>query len=124
MIFQSSLIPFETLIEYLSFHGFSDNLDTIMQIRGFSLSSTPQQQTSLYLSDECHEKFMNTWWEVCWPFPKASPSHPPKCLYLADSLRDALRLRPNIDIAFLPDKSKSFAEYLHRDKNWFECDED
>lgn len=117
-----SLMPFEALIDCLSSHGFTDKLDTIMQIRRFSSSNVPHHQTSLDLSDECYEKFMNTWWEVYWPFPKANPSNPPQCLYLADSLRDALRLRPNIDIAFWPDKPKSFAKYLKYDEDWLEED--
>jgi len=122
-----SLMPFEALIDYLSSHGFADQLDTIMRIKCLSSSGSPHHQTAPDLSDECNEKFMNTWWEVCWPFSKKNPSHPPQCLYVADSLRDALRLRPHIDVTFWPDKPKSFAKYLKsdedEDENWSECDE-
>jgi hypothetical protein len=116
----SSLLPFETLIDYLSCHGFADNLDSIMQIKVSSSGGALRSQRLPVLSDEYREKFMNTWWEVCWPFPKATPSNPPQCLYLADSLRDALRLRPNIDTTFWSNKSESFAEYLKQTEEWLE----
>ena len=42
---------------------------------------------------ELKENLKNTWWEVSWTFGM------PQCRYLADSLRDALRLRPQISLA-------------------------
>ncbi len=124
MMSHSSLMPFESLIDYLSSHGFANRLDAIMQIRRLHFDSNLQNPKSLNLSDECCQKFANTWWEVCWPSPKADLSNPPQCMYLADSLRDALRLRPNINIMFWPDRPKSFAKYLICNDDWSEYDDE
>jgi hypothetical protein len=113
-------MPFETLIDNLHCHGLADKLDIIMGIKDIFPGGNPREPKSIGLSEECREKFMNTWWEVCWPDSKMAPSNPPQCRYLADTLRDALRLRPNIDITFWSNTSESFVEYLKQTEEWLE----
>ncbi len=107
---QFRLLPFEELILLLKRYGFADRLDTIMQVRIFSVG-VPMGLEMLTLSDECREKYRNTWWEILWPLPK-NPSTLPQCFYAADSLRDALRLRPQADISFWSDPSETLPQYL------------
>ncbi len=53
----------------------------------------PQPDSRILITEqELNEKLKNTWWEVDWT------AGVPRCRYLADSLRDALRLRPQINL--------------------------
>lgn len=53
----------------------------------------PQPDDRRLISEqELKENLKHTWWEVAWA------SGVPRCRYLADSLRDALRLRSQIGI--------------------------
>lgn len=121
MMSNSSLMSFESLVDYLGRHGFMDKLDMVLQIRQSS-AGIGLAPTSKDLSGEYYERFTNTWWEVCWPFPQ-KVNQLPCCRYLADSLPDALRLRPNISIPSRSDeKPKAFARYLASEEDWLEDD--
>jgi hypothetical protein len=112
------LLPFEGLISLLKQHEFVDRLDRVLKIRVFSPDETSGVETP-ELSDECREKYSGTWWEVRWPLPQNS-GRPPECFYVADSLRDALRLRPRADLSFWANSSESLTQYLAQTQDWLE----
>lgn len=121
MEYRSSLLPFETLVAVLNQNGFSDILDTIMRIKSFDVMHA-QQIDNDQITKEYREKLRDTWWEVLWP-AEDSDNPAPQCRYLADSLRDAMRLRPGIDISMLADKSGSFVNYLMEIEDWEQDEE-
>lgn len=51
---------------------------------------------------EWMEKYQRTWWEVLWFVPESSRQEwtIKQCVYIADSLSDAIRLRPHLSISF------------------------
>ena len=116
MEYRSSLLPFETLVAVLNQNGFSDKLDTITHIKSLD-TMFAQQVDNNQITEECREKLRNTWWEVLWPTDE-SDNLAPECRYLADSLRDAMRLRPGIDISMLAGKFGSFIHYLMEIEDW------
>jgi hypothetical protein len=89
----SYLVPFEDLFEffirYRLWDKLSDNhhLKTLIQEQ-FCNPSIENQ--------EAFEKFRRTWWEVSIPDNSSLLS---QCIYVADSLRDALRLKPGINLS-------------------------
>jgi hypothetical protein len=109
------LLPFEELIPLLRRYGLGDRLDDILKLKVFSAGVSRNQPDPL-LSDECREKYSGTWWEVLWPLPQNSTS-PICCFYVADSLRDALRLRPKADLSFC---TENFTHYLTQVCEWTE----
>ncbi len=116
MEYRTSLLPFETLVALLSQNGFSDKLDAIMSIKAFE-ATLSQQAENNPLTPEYQEKLRDTWWEVQWPVADSDNSAP-QCRYLADSLRDAMRLRPGIDISLLANEFESFVDYLVEIEDW------
>ena len=83
----SYLMSFDELVRYLEETG----------IKNWHGVLTLHAGDSGAAGDELNERLRNTWWEICWPDnPKTKQ---PICRYLADSLRDALRLRPSISLS-------------------------
>jgi hypothetical protein len=115
---QFRLLPFEELILLLSRYGFTDRLETVMKIRVFSAEESWNHKMPV-LSDECREKYSGTWWEICFPLPQNSTA-PLHCLYVADSLRDALRLRPRADLSFWANSSQTPTQFLNQTQEWLE----
>jgi hypothetical protein len=112
------LIPFEELISLLSRHGFAERLETVMKMRVFSVEDSRNHPRPV-LSDECREKYSGTWWELLLPLPRDYTT-PPHCFYVADSLRDALRLRPRNDLSFWANSSQTLAQFLNQTREWLE----
>ncbi len=79
---------------------------------------------STVISNEVIERLVGTWWEV-----ELSDEGEilRQCRYLADSLQDALRLRPNIDISYWCIAGESKTYFLTEITNWvddcYEMDE-
>lgn len=121
MEYRSSLLPFETLVSFLNQNGFSDKLDTIMHIKSHDAMDF-QPMDNNQITKEYLEKFRDTWWEVLWPATESN-NLAPQCRYLADSLRDAMRLRPGIDISMLADKAGYFVNYLMQIEDWEQDEE-
>jgi hypothetical protein len=115
---QFRLLPFEELISLLSQHGFTDRLAMVMKMRVFSEEGSRNHPIPA-LSDECREKYSGTWWEILLPLPQdyTAPLH---CFYVADSLRDALRLRPRTDLSFWANSSQTPTQFLNQTQEWFE----
>lgn len=55
---------------------------------------------------QLYEKYTGTWWEVTFD------DFPPVCVYLADSIQDALRLRPQTSESYWQNALKYFDELL------------
>ncbi|MGH2270716.1 hypothetical protein ACQ9LF_02845 [Anaerohalosphaeraceae bacterium U12dextr] len=117
----SSLLPFEKLVDFLTQNGFSEKLDTILHIKSLHIRHSHQADHN-QITEECLEKLKGTWWELQWPTPD-SDNITPQCRYLADSLRDAMRLRPGIDISLLADKTSLFVNYLMEIEDWEQDEE-
>jgi hypothetical protein len=115
MELRSRLVPFEELIPLLKRYGLTERLDEIMKLKVFSAGASRNHPEPL-LSEECREKYSGTWWEIIWPLPRNSTS-PLCCFYVADSLRDALRLRPQADLSFC---TENFTQYLTQTQDWLE----
>jgi hypothetical protein len=115
---QLHLLSFEVLLSLLRQRGFANRLDTIFKIQIFS-DGIDLGREMLEMSETCREKYRDTWWEIVWPQPYDKTS-PPQCFYVADSLRDALRLRPRTDISFWANPTETLAQYLAQTKEWFE----
>lgn len=112
------LLPFEELIPLLQRYGLGDRLEKILKLKVFSAGVSSNQPQPL-LSDECREKYSGTWWEVIWPLPNNSTASS-CCFYVADSLRDALRLRPRADVSFWAKCSDNISQYLVQTQDWME----
>ncbi len=121
MKYRSSLLPFDTLVALLNQNGFSDKLNAIMHIKPFD-TMPPQLIDNNQITEECRERLRDTWWEIQWPATD-SDFLAPECRYVADSLRDAMRLRPGIDISLLADKSSLFVNYLMEIEDWEQDEE-
>jgi len=93
---QTFLMSFERLLRLLAEHNM--RIDNSMR----TPFSTPRNrricmgQSVLTANDIC-EKFFGTWWEV---ELTAEDRCPLRCFYVADSLQDALRLRPGINTSY------------------------
>jgi len=97
------LMSFEELLPYLRAIGIEDWYKVL----------TVHYSDALTAHDELDERLRNTWWEIRWP--DGAKSTRPTCRYLADSLRDALRLRPSIPLSagsVLNNTGRDFLELL------------
>ena len=92
----SYLMSFERMIQLLQESGAEVGASRIM-----GLQTTPSRLICngrpVILSNDLFEKLVGTWWEVEAFRQRQAPS---RCLYLADSFQDALRLRPEIDTTY------------------------
>ena len=84
MDYESCLMTFEELIVEFVKKGVEN---------WYGLLVPQPDDRRLVSEQELKENLKHTWWEVAWT------SGMPRCRYLADSLRDALRLRPHITVA-------------------------
>lgn len=88
MRIDNCLMSFQEMVEQLQKQGV-ENWPRVLLPKNLSPSA---------ISDnDLNEKLRDTWWEVAWSSDVQNES--PRCLYLADSLPDALRRRPHIHIA-------------------------
>lgn len=110
------LMSFERMIQLLRDHGVQVGPSRIM-----SLTTTPSKLLcrgrQVTLSNDLFEKLMGTWWEVQLSRRGRVPS---ECIYLADSLQDALRLRPGIDTAYWCGTDGGAADFVAGVADWLE----
>jgi hypothetical protein len=60
-----------------------------------------------------YEKYAGTWWEVTFEdFSDVAVETEPVCVYLADSIQDALRLRPQTSESYWQNALKYFDELI------------
>jgi hypothetical protein len=71
------------------------------------------------------EKYQRTWWEVLWSAHAAEGQSwiIQQCLYIADSLSDAIRLRPHMTISFRSFTPTQIESVWEQQKDWEEQSE-
>jgi hypothetical protein len=98
------LMVFEELIQILL-----QTNRSILISRGLRIQNLPSAFTLTWDNlrrcpsfQEWLEKYQRTWWEVLWSVSEADGKGwaIQQCLYIADSLTDAIRLRPHMTISF------------------------
>lgn len=69
---------------------------------------------------EWMEKYQRTWWEVLWSAPAAAGEEwtIQQCLYIADSLSDAIRLRPHMTISFQSFSARQIEFTMDNEQDW------
>ena len=94
------LMTFEELIQILLKTNRNALITRFLKIQNPPSAITAGKPFSVL--EEWVEKYQQTWWEVIWTIPASadSPWRIQQCLYVADSLSDAVRLRPYLDISF------------------------
>lgn len=110
------LMSFEEIIQYLE----SRNVD-IERIEISSLQAprcfVRYGDQSVMVSSDLFEKFKGTWWWVEMSDEKNTVS---QCCYLADSLQDALRLRPDIDAFYWCNVADHVSRFVSEVIDWEE----
>ena len=108
------LMSFERLVEFLQDNGISIDGRLAM-----SLPAPPSRLVcsgqAVVLSNDLFEKFFGTWWEVELSIEDHTPL---RCFYLADSLQDAFRLRPEIDVSYWCDAEEDTDQFLSEVCSW------
>lgn len=113
---ESCLVSFEELVPYLRSKGIEDWYGVV----------TADGGNAAAFREELNERLQNTWWELYWP--DSANAVRPTCRYLADSLRDAMRLRPNIPLSeslILINSGRDFFDMLNlwqdEEEEYVEC---
>jgi hypothetical protein len=110
------LMSFEQMIQLLQDNGV--NIDDRLVV---SLPLSPARLICngrrVVLSNDLREKFLGTWWEVELSTNNQMPS---QCFYLADSLQDAFRLRPDIDTSYWCSAEEDTRQFLAEVSSWQE----
>lgn len=108
MACKSYLVIFEKLVELLA-----DNKNTAFSAHNQQFLNS---KTHLYfVGIDSFEKFRGTWWQINIPYNKHQS---PDFNYVADSLRDALRLRPELDTSYWSCSGESANEFAFRTNDW------
>lgn len=108
------LMMFEQLIELLGC-----DYSTGSQLADSTLSKIGADfidRSALWESEVLLERLASTWWEV----EVNLHDQPSRCLYVADSLVDAIRLRPHIDVSFWSTWHSSVACFVADMEEWTE----
>lgn len=94
MMEKTYLVAFGELFGFLNKHGLYQQLSNVS---GFAALSRLELQHSKDITyQEMLERFDGTWWEVEIPIHNETSY---RCTYVADSLKDALRLKPGINLS-------------------------
>jgi hypothetical protein len=88
------LVAFDELLEFLVKHRLWNKQAHITSINQLTLLKG--YETNNNEDQSFIERFQGTWWEVSIP---VNNEILPKCAYVADSLTDALRLKPNVALS-------------------------
>lgn len=109
------LMSFGQMIRLVDYHR--EDISGL-QVMNYNFPSTQISDCgqSIVLSNELFEKLDGTWWEV-----EVSGSHGTKAIrscYLGDSLQDALRLRPGIDMSYWCEMTDSKSDFLAEINRW------
>ena len=113
---QTYLMSFERMLRILQENGINIERSLVMR-----MTSPPSRLVcngqAVVLSNDLCEKFLGTWWEVELAGDDEIPS---RCFYIADSLQDALRLRPHIDTSYWCDYAENSRQFVSEIANWQE----
>lgn len=110
------LMSFERMVRFMQDNGVA--IDSRLMV---SYPSTPSRLMcdgqTVVLSNDLFEKYLGTWWEVELADDEQQPA---RCYYLADSLQDALRLRPGIDTSYWCDFVGNPSQFISEIAAWQE----
>jgi hypothetical protein len=105
---QKKAIMFEQLLQYFDFQPGS-----IGQMLGIDNNPMDFSCDEHELVSRLYEKYDGTWWEVTFDdFPDYIGHASPRCVYLADSIQDALRLRPQTGDSYWQNALTYFDELI------------
>lgn len=112
------LMSFERMIQLLQENGI--RLDSRLIVNSpIPTSRLLCNGQAVSLGNDRFENFFGTWWEVEITGANQLPS---RCIYLADSLQDAFRLRPDIDTTYWCSTEEDASRFLAEVSNWQEDD--
>lgn len=115
MMNNSYLVPFGELLDFLNKHRLHHEKS---HISGISVLIGYENRHVGNVSDQdAFERFHGTWWEVIIP---AGREFLPRCIYVADSLRDALRLKPGINLSPWSSSSDLLEQFSDDAEDWSE----
>jgi hypothetical protein len=105
---QTKAIMFEQLLQY-----FDNQPISIGQMLGVDNNPMDFSCDEHELVSRLYEKYAGTWWEVTFDdFPDFVGHSSPRCVYLADSIQDALRLRPETSDSYWQNALNYFDEMI------------
>ncbi len=118
------LMPFEELLQILLKTNHNRLLDRLFKLHSLPdlLPGAAQALFPLSLFQEEFEKFHGTWWEVqiqSAPCPDSTPLIE-QCLYTADSLSDAVRLKPHLEISFQALTAARIENAFDENQDWMD----
>lgn len=116
MMLQTYLMSFGQMVQLLEENGV--RVDHLLALTAQAVPSRMicNNQT-VEVGHDLFEKLVGTWWEVELSNIRKTPS---QCAYLADSLQDALRLRPEIDTSYWCSASETTGDFLFEIEGWVE----
>jgi hypothetical protein len=93
------IVPFEKLITEFENKTFSQIITLLAKVPSKENQFAPASADIIHASDLIY-RYKNTYWLVNWPSncPKKQINPTRDCAYLADSLKDAVRLSPNAEM--------------------------
>lgn len=105
---QKRIFMFEQLLAYCNYETelISKFLGIDCNITGFNCNDEEEFARQLY------EKYSGTWWEVTFDNSSGDVSDSSMCVYLADSIQDALRLRPKTNESYWQNALKYFDQMI------------
>lgn len=109
---KSYLVIFEQMVDL-----FSNNNNPIVPIESKKSRTDINRNALYFVGDDATEKFRGTWWQVRIPYNR---SESPEFQYVADSLRDALRLKPELDISYWSCSAKSTHDFVDSTNDWLD----
>ena len=120
---QHILMAFEELLQTLFKANDGSLITRHLRMNGISptLSTAFDSWTQSPLFFEWLEKYKHTWWEVIQPLEAAvdpNTTRIQQCIYIADSLSDAIRLRPDLPISLHSFPLDSMESALNDSGEW------
>lgn len=105
---QKKAFMFEQLLQYCG-----NRPESISRLLGIDSDPINFNYDEQELAGRLYEKYAGTWWEVTFEdFSDVACETEPVCVYLADSIQDALRLRPQTSESYWQNALKYFDELI------------
>lgn len=109
---KSYLVVFEEMVEL-----FSNNKSPIIPARKCFYKINVNKSNLYFVGEDASEKFRGTWWQIKIPYKQGESA---EFQYVADSLRDALRLKPELDTSHWSCSTESAHEFVSGTHDWSE----
>ena len=114
MMLQTYLKSFGQMVQLLEENGVK-----VDHLLALTAQAAPSRMIcngqTVEVGHDLFEKLVGTWWEVELNDIRKTPS---QCAYLADSLQDALRLRPEIDTSYWCSDADTIQTFLDEIEDW------